>query len=222
MCQISAIGDDKGVRLVVFLIALMPTLSASAYDYPLSPTAVREAYFLGRRADEKTIEFLGKYLKQMPLPDEGPYVSEISLLTPYAQVVLVSWRNAVGYSAQQAETDYHSQGDKILVKLTIKFTATYGAMQGTKPDKNAVGKEGLVLRAQDFWRDFRFELSQNARRIMARDVHGVPIYDHSGFRGVEVSLVYDSKEVASEETSVEVVTPDKHHVVARFDLSELR
>jgi hypothetical protein len=45
------------------------------------------------------------------LPEKGPHTSEISLYTPYAQIVLNSWRKAAMYSAQQAEQDYRTLGD---------------------------------------------------------------------------------------------------------------
>ena len=43
--------------LIAFAIAL-PTL---AYDYPLSPEAVRDAYFLGKANSAKRAEFFAKY-----------------------------------------------------------------------------------------------------------------------------------------------------------------
>lgn len=66
----------------------------AAYDFPLDSESIREAYFLGRRNDEKTIKCLASYFKRLPLPEKGPHISEISLYTPYAQIVLNSSRNA--------------------------------------------------------------------------------------------------------------------------------
>lgn len=39
-------------------------------------------------------------------PPQGPYISEIRLLTPYAQAVDISRHKTLGYSAQQAEAEY--------------------------------------------------------------------------------------------------------------------
>ncbi len=64
--------------------------AAFAYDTELSDIAVREAYFLGQRNDEKTRTFFAPYTQHLPLPKKGPYVSEIRLLTPLAQVVQAS------------------------------------------------------------------------------------------------------------------------------------
>jgi len=210
------------LALSVFLISTILAVPTHAYDYPLSPNAIREAYFLGQRRDDKTAQFLGKYVKHPALPDEGPYVSEISVLTPYAQVVFGSWRSTVGYSAQDAQQDYLSQEGTIQVKVRIEFTATYNAVRGVKPVKNAAGKEGFILRQQDFWRDFRFNLTQATRAIKTRGVRGTAIYDRSGLRGAQVWLEYDPREVASGVTSVEIVTPDNDHIAAEFDLTTLR
>lgn len=212
------------VRFVlrVFLITIVLAVSAFAFDYPLSPTAISEAYFLGQRHDEKAIEFLGKYFRRLPLPDKGPYISEISLLTPYAQVVSHSWDGGMGYSAQQAQDDYRSHGDAIRVKVRIEFTNTYSAMQGAKPDQGDSKTMGYTLRPPDFWHTFGFELSQKGRLIPPESTQGEPIYDDSGFVGAEVRLAYDLKEFASAETSIAVVTPEHQRVMAKFDLSELR
>lgn len=66
------------------------------------------------------------------------------------------------------------------------------------------------------------ELCQDKGPIKPRDIKGAPVYDDGGFLGAEVWLGYDVKEVRSEETVFEVITPDGQHVVTRFDLSKLR
>ena len=92
-----------------------------AFQTTLSDTAVREAYFLGQRHDQKTSDFLKLYAHAFPLPEKGPYISEIHLLSPYAQVVSNSSQHSTGYSAQQAAADYRSRGDTLLVKVRIEF-----------------------------------------------------------------------------------------------------
>jgi hypothetical protein len=207
------------VALAVAYFLVVPT---SAYDHFLSSEAIREAYFLGQRNDEATTKFFQRYVNHLPPPERGPYISDISLFTPYAQAVFRSWRNGPGYSAQQAEEDYRHLGDSIQVKVRIEFTATYSALLETKPNKSGSGGAAFALRPHDFWRDFGFKLCQNSTLIDARNTHGEAIYDEGGFRGAEVWLEYDRKPVASEESSVEVRTPDEHKIIAKFDLAGLR
>jgi hypothetical protein len=211
-------------RWISSLLAI--TLAASpavfAYESPLDSESIREAYFLGRRNDQKTVAFFDDYAKRLPMPDRGPYVSFIGLLTPYAQVAANSQSITGIYSAQQAEHDYDSYRDTIRVRVRIEFTATYTAVKDQEPAKDNSRTEGFVFRSPDFWRDFLFELYQEKGPIKPRDTKGVPIYDDNGFSGAEVSLEYDAKEVKSEDTSFEIITPDGQHIVAKFDLSKLR
>ena len=205
--------------LLTALLTIAPV--SLAYETPLQSDSVREAYFLGKHSDEKTTSFLGNYMKHLPMPDQGPYISEITLYTPYAQVVLNSWRSSLGYSAQQAEQDYCSHADMIRVRVRIEFTPTYSAVQEVKPNKDSTTQQAYVFRSEDFWRDFLFELQEEKGPIKPRDTKGAPIYD-DGFTGAEVWLEYDAKDVNSEETAFEVITPNEQHVVAKFDLSKLR
>src|ERR1700722_14807021 len=85
--------------LLVASLCLALAGPADSYDTQLDSQAVREAYFLGRRSDQKTSEFLESYIKHLAMSEHGPYIADVSLYTPYAQVVFSSWRNSVGYSA---------------------------------------------------------------------------------------------------------------------------
>lgn len=210
------------LRLSVLLLSFLVATCLYAYDHPLSANAIREAYFLGQRSDEKTASFLAQYIKRLPTPERGPHISEISLYTPYAQVVLASWRKNIEYSAQQAQRDFLSHPENIRVRVKIEFTPTYNAMQGAEPDKEVEGEQALILRRKDFWRDFRFRLSQAGREISRRDIHGSPIYVRGGLAGAEVWLDYDAAGVAPERAEVEVISLDNHRVAAEFDLAKLQ
>src|SRR5713101_3160295 len=142
-----------GVMLSAALLALQPV---AAYDAPLDPSAVREAYFLGQRSDERRTKFFEAYLKHLALPEKGPYVSEIELLTPYAQVVDVSRQHTGAYSAQQAAEDYKKRGDTIQVRVRIELTPTYGQLDQAPKQKDPREEKGLRLRREDFWKSFKF------------------------------------------------------------------
>jgi len=123
-------------------LGLAPT--AIAYDFPLSSESIRDAYFLGRRNDEKTAKFLAGYIKRLPLPEKGPHISEISLYTPYAQIVMDSWRNAALYSGQQAEQEYRKLGDTIHVRVIIDFTSTFTLSRAVDRIRMLAGQEPEV------------------------------------------------------------------------------
>src|ERR1700739_4194982 len=115
----------KRLAISFFLFGLVFSNNLVSLEVPLSDIAIRDAYFLGQRNDQKTSDFLKLYSHSFSLPDKGPYISEIHLLTPYAQVVSDSSRHSVGYSAQQAAVDYHGRGDTLLLQVRIELTPTY-------------------------------------------------------------------------------------------------
>jgi hypothetical protein len=87
------------IPAALFVVAELFVLPAFAYETDLSESAVREAYFLGQRHDEKTSAFLAQYIKYLPKPKTGPHIAEIRLLTPLAQIVQVSQLATPGYNA---------------------------------------------------------------------------------------------------------------------------
>ena len=145
----------------------------------------------------------------------GPYISEIRLLTPLAQVVEVSQITAGIYSAQQAQRDYRARGDSILMEIHIEFTPTYSQIDAQRSSGNTTGEKGITLRTDDFWQDFRFGIKQKQDWIMPRSTHGEPQYAladgyaaFGGLIGAWVWVEYDASNVPSDDTEVHVVNPD--------------
>lgn len=219
----SSRSGRKSLALLVALL-LSPGL-LPAFETDLSSEAVRDAYFLGQRRDQKLAAFLASYEHHFPLPKRGPYISEIEFLTPYAQIIEAS-RDTVDYSAQQATLDYQERGDTIKIGVRIEFTATYSVIE-TLP-AGSEGPTSTRLRSRDFWKDFRFGLSQDGRWVDPREVCSEPIYSpdalaSGNLSGALVWLVYSAKDIRSEQALVEVVTPDgSQKVDTTFDLGNLR
>jgi hypothetical protein len=214
------------VLLAAFLTLPQPS---AALEIPLSDTAVREAYFLGQRNDQRTSDLLKSYTRALALPDSGPYISEIHLLTPYAQVVTNSCQHTNGYSAQQAAADYHRRGDTILVQIRIELTRTYTYDDAVRSANDIASELNRHIDPEDFWRAFQFNLTQDHKPFEPIDVYADPIYatasprDASAtLRGVLVSLAFDASQFESLPTQVEVLTPKFPELTAKFDLSKLR
>jgi len=209
---------------LIFATALLPTSSSFAFDFPLSDEAVREAYFLGQRNDNKMTQALAPYTERLALPESGPYISEIKLFTPYAQIIDISRRQSGHYSAQQAQRDYRERGDTILVFVRIEFTATYSYPQAVASADRVAKEQGISLQPQDFWKDFRLGLSEDGKWIEPLSQRAEALYNRGegGLAGAVVWLEFDAGDVASTEASVEVETPDGQHIVAPFDLTRLR
>jgi len=205
-------------------VALLLTSAAFAFDTSLSDEAVREAYFLGQRNDNKMAQALAPYAKNLALPERGPYISEITLFTPYAQIIDFSRQQSGHSSAQQAQEDYRDRGDTLLVFVRIEFTPTYSYPQAVASASRIAKEQGIGLQPQDFWKDFRLGLSQDGRRIEPLSERAEALYNHGegGLGGAVIWLEFHARDVASTQASVEVDTPDGQHVVARFDLARLR
>jgi hypothetical protein len=211
---------------VVLALASVMCASSFALDNPLSDQAVREAYFLGQRHDEKMAEFLEKYCVRFPTPESGPWISSVVLLTPYAEVVDLSRQRSMGYSAQDAAQEYRKHGSIIRVTVTISFTASYGYLiEQNQPGKPA---HGFALRSPDFWKDFSYRLFQGDDPVEPIDVQGNPVYSSSGdgasvLTGATIVLTYDVDKITNpSDTAVVIDIPDGRQVVAPFDLDHLR
>ena len=152
--------------LAVLSAALLLVPFSSAFQSPLSDEAVRNAYFLGQRNDEATADLFLSYLKTLPPPKSGPYISEVELYTPYSQLVEWSRLHSVGYSAQQAAKDYRSTLDSIFVRIRIDFTSTYGAFELYRSGRLLdPPKRGAEAQRPDYYRDFRAGLWQRDQSI---------------------------------------------------------
>lgn len=152
--------------LAMFAASLLFVPFLSAFQSPLSDEDIREAYFLGQRRDESTADFFISYLKTLPPPKSGAYISEVEVYTPYSQLVQWSLLHSVGYSAQQAKKDYRATSDSIYVRVRIDFTATYGAFELYRSGRLVEVPKGSSSEPRpDYHRDFRAGLSQKGEWI---------------------------------------------------------
>jgi hypothetical protein len=190
------------LALICSILFSIASQSAIAFIYPLQPESVREAYFLGRSDRAKVAEFLGKYTRTFQPRSGG--VGRIELQTPYEQIVLRSWENQTGYSAQQAQIDYAVQpGIVVRVFLYLGWS--------------------VLDRRENFWRDFQFRVTQE-RAIEPNKVESKPIYSRRGrgLSGAVVSLEFDAAQFVSGGTKVEVTAPDQQIAVGEFNLDKLK
>jgi hypothetical protein len=221
----------KNINTVIMALTLLP-LSCAAYDTQLSTAAIHEAYVLGQRNDKSTGDFLAPYLSQITEPQNDVHIAQIELLTPYARIVdLTRQKTTAGYSEAQATEDYKRAGSTVKVNVVLMLPAAYPkaaqtAKAPTPPP--ATGQEKSDIRPENFWQNFQFNLKQNGKTIPSRTISNQPIHSTATndapavLDGENVWLEYDVKDVASELTTVEVVTPLGKVIQANFDLKKLR
>ena len=219
----------KRLAISFLLLCLAFPNDLVAFEIPLSDTAIRDAYFLGQRNDRKTSDFLKLYTHAFPLPDKGPYISEIHLLTPYAQIVSESSRHSVGYSAQQAAADYHGRGHTLLLQFRIELTLTYTYDDAVRTANDTAAELNRQLYPEDFWQAFQFKFSQEEKMFEPRAISADPIEGAASpsdrgptLRGTIVSLEFEAEPVEPGIVQIQVTAPTGQHVSTKFDLSELR
>ncbi len=208
-------------RLVLaFLFSITNGGISSAYEVPLTPGALHEAYILGQRNDQATANFLNPYIKQITDNSQAAHIAEIEILTPFAQVVDLSRRFTSGYTEEQAAREYHQRGDTVVVRILLMLPAAYpkpdNSLSQTPPPPPQPPAPTTALQPENFWQNFRFETKQHGKTIATRFIHN-KVLD-----GATVWLEYDAKDVASDETVVEVTTPESKTINATFDLKKLR
>jgi hypothetical protein len=207
--------------------ALLLSPSSFAFDTPLSDHAVREAYFLGQRRDERTAEFLDKYRRHPQVPESGPWISTVELFTPYAETVELSRQRSFSYSAQDAAQDYRKRGNFIRIAITIEFTNSYGSLIQEKTRQRSGSPNGFSFRSPDFWKDFNYRLFDGDDLVEPVEMHGSATFrtvgDSTDMTGALIVLLYDAEKISSSaDAAVVVDIPDQPQVVAPFDLATLR
>ena len=196
--------------LSVLLLALTIAQPAFAYNYPLSPEAIREAYFLGKGDPNKRAAFISKYTRQLPAPKKGADVGAIQFETPFVMIANQVSRSVPNYFAPDAEQDFLGKPEICRVRVFIYFTNfNQGVIYGTGPQI-----------------DFAVKLRQGDNEILSQSHAMVPIsWDGPGSNapGMELDLDYDADKVdSSAPADVEVLTPDGQEIHATFDLGSLR
>jgi hypothetical protein len=207
---------SKCWKAMVFVLAMMLARSVFAYDYPLSLEAIREAYFIGNRRDTSTADFIERYTQHFPVPKNGPYVAMIQLETPYAQIVEHA-RQAINYNAPDAVQEFLGKPGVFRLRVQIYFTPSYAAVVESKHGTP-------MVRAHDFWRDFKITLVQGTE-IHAERVGGHALYGNGTGRriGAQVQLDYKGTAIRSGPAKAEVLSPEGEEIETySFDLATLR
>src|SRR5260370_13890084 len=158
------------MRNIALLIACLfwvfcVSLPASPFYTPLSDQAIREAYFLGQRHDGTYPSILGKYIKNLPSPKSGPYISSVTFLTPFIQLVEYSDEYIGNYSAQKALRDHRVQEEFVLIFVEIQLTDSSVRLILPPPKWLSPFPQAFVPRPTDFWRDFQAQI-HDGRKLL--------------------------------------------------------
>ena len=190
------------VALLCTILLIAPGLGA--FDFPLSDTAVRSAYFLGQRHDLSMAKFLDRYTRHLSAPKTGPHISSVTLRAPYAQVVEYSNLYTGSLSAQQVERDHRQATETVRVIARIQFS------EGASVMFNCFGAQ---QRSSDFWREFNvIFLEGNSPRIPAF------VSDRPNFRcseggncvlaGATIEFDFQPESLSSDTLTIHITPPE--------------
>jgi len=212
------------VSVVVVILSVPPP--SSAYETPLSDTAVREAYFLGQRRDETMGRILDKYTIYLAPPKSGPHIASVTIFTPFAQTILLSRDNSSGFSAQQAALDHAKHAETLKAVIEILFTDTYGALIPRPTGPRSDSATGLMPRPYDFWKDYQVNFFHKDDQLKAISSSGQPKLSCSdagcALMGATIEFEFLAENVPSDSLLVQVIPPEGEQVVLDYDLSSVR
>ncbi len=210
--------------LSILAAALLLSPSSFAFDTPLSDEAVREAYFLGQRHDAS---FLSKYIKLLPPPKTGPYISSVTFLTPFAQLAQLSDHHLGSYSAQQARLDHLGQEEIVEIIVEIQLTPSYGALIVSPSSSRSSSPAALIPRSNEFWKDFHVQVYDGDQSLSPSDSHGhandsCGRYGPCVMTGAALKFEFSANAFTTDSATIEVTPPEGDPVSVDFDLIRLR
>jgi hypothetical protein len=208
-------------RVSAFLLVLVIAMPALAYDYPLSSTSIRDAYFFGKRHTSVTTAPFKQYTHYLPATQSGARVEAINLETPFVQVAERSGA-AFNYYAQDAAEEFTDQELPFRVLVTVDLSGAYPQSKDSRPNF-------LGFLVPDFCRAFDVQLVQDkpipekSRRVyLLYSDASTSVTGFGGVTGAVLELDYDPELIDSTDTTIKVETADGQHAETTFDLTQLR
>jgi hypothetical protein len=198
-----------------------------AFDTPLSDQAVREAYFLGQRHDGTYPNILGAYIKHLSSPKSGPYISSVTFLTPFIQLVEYSDSFIGNYSAQQALLDHRGHEEFVEIFVDIQLTDSYGPLIVPPATTRSRSSARLISRPYDFWRDFKVQIYGGTRLLSPSEVHGHSNYNcgdnnDCSLTGATIEFDFPADAFDYDTATIQTSPPEGDPVSVGFDLLSLR
>jgi len=203
MSQICNVSRRVFLKALAFVLSLAVAMPAAAYDYPLSSTAIRDAYFLGRRQGGLGTQFLVEYGRAIPSLRVEQFISFARIETPFVQVAVQSSRK-LNYSAQDALEDFRNKP----LDFRIHFEICY--MSDAPPDA------------------VKIKLIQNRKEIVPDSVDRsgfyapADVYTRLQSIGEVVDMKVDAAKIDSSSLNIQIDTPNDQHAQVNFDLQGLR
>jgi hypothetical protein len=191
--------------LVLLVIAAS---GASAYEQPLSPEAVREAYFLGRH-HEQAAAILGRYTRTLNSANQEFNISKVQLLTPYAQIVRQSLVDMLNENSVDIDQEYPAHVLPVIVRVWFYLPASKSSFHAF--DK-LVRHTSIVVSQSHSVKPK--STSYTTQTLWVGKYHWPD--------GVEVQLTFSDGQFSSSPLRIAITSPGGHRAETSFDLSSLK
>ncbi len=192
------------LRLSTLFLTSILASPGFAFDFPLTPNSIRDAYFLGTRQGSVSPDFRKQYSRGIDDLHQGNCISKVRIETPFLQIA-----EAVGsrpnYSSQDAVKEFSGRPMKFRVFLDVCYTRE-------APPPNSINLKFI----------------QNKKQVSpATDVRSAfaERFSEESFllpNGESAELEFDPKKLDSSTLTILVDTPNGQHAEITFDLQSLR
>ena len=198
---------------LAFALCFVLTQNALAFDYPLPPEEVREAYYLGQKfGHEELTEFLKQYQHDFSYPSDNPaaYAQSVEFQTPYEQIVLRSLRTTQ-YTKFQADEDYQANPGQIIVRVVVALRITYVGPVPAADDFSVIVSQANPIEPQSMTTTVLCDPS---------DIYAINF--GCGPYSREFVLRFKAKQFARGRATIRVMLPDGQSQETKYNLDKLK
>lgn len=215
--------SNRWIAAVSLIAAFALAIPVYAIDFPLTATSIRDAFLTGNNHNDRSNELFAKYTHNFSFADgvDGPYISKISIVTPYEQVA-ERGATAANYHTEEAEQEFFGKQLPFLVRIQVQFTQGYPAYAA----QDIGGAHSLLQPLPDIQNDFQIEVSQDqaiapkaTREYMVNSWFSHTVW---GNAGIVIEEAFDPSQIDSSQMTIDVRAPGDQDVATTFDLAELR
>jgi hypothetical protein len=189
------------VRLLPIAVVLGVALPAAAYRYPLSSTAIRDAYFQGT-SNRAQGHLLAEYTPAPPEFSSALYRSSVEIETPYIQDAERA-RAAYNYTAEDAEEVFLARPPALLY-VHVRIRRGHAELRSPEVTVIQAGTQ-LMPSSVEHWPYYAY----------SRHGRGPAIGEH-------VDLEFRADKITSSPLTIQIKTADNQHAETTFDLGKLR
>ncbi|HKI12903.1 MAG TPA: hypothetical protein VKA02_12360 [Candidatus Acidoferrum sp.] len=192
------------LRLLAAGLGLLLAMPVGAYDFPLTSSAIRDAYFLGIRQGSLDAQFRAKYERAVPELKQGNCTTQIRIETPFLQVA-ESLSTMPNYSAQDAVKAFYEKPMVSRIFLDICY------MREAPPPNSVrirvLQSKKVVAPASDTRTAFAERFTEESFLLP---------------NGEKAVLEFNPQKIDSSTLTIWMDTPDGQHAECVFDMQAIR